>query len=345
MSRLLLLTTASQKTHLIKRRWLATMSTIPTFIDIGVNLTDDMYSGRYHGRKAHAADLDIVMERGQKAGVISQMVTVGHIKEIQPVLALTKKYEGLYSTAGVHPTRASKVGKDYLDELRSVLNKHAVSTSNSSGKIIAIGECGLDYDRLHFSSKEEQLCQFELQLQLAKEYQLPLFLHCRAAHTDFITIIRRQMSQKIEGSDERKRTGVVHCFTGTLDEMKELIEMGFLIGMTGCSVRSQEGIAVAKEIPLDRLMLETDAPWCDLRATHASAPFWSAFSKARPGLAQLYQPASAKKEKWDKEKTVKGRNEPCAIGCVAAVIAQVKGITIEEVASAALNNTQFLLGI
>jgi TatD DNase family protein len=324
------------------------MSTSPSYIDIGVNLTDDMFSGHYHGRQAHPADLDLVMQRAQKAGVIKQMVTVGQLNEIKPALELTKQFEGLYCTAGVHPTRASQLGQDnaYLDELRSVLNKDAKSPSNQNGKIIAIGECGLDYDRLHFSSKEDQLRHFELQLQLAKEYKLPLFLHCRAAHTDFVNILQRYLAEAGEGAPkERKHTGVVHCFTGSIEEMTELVDMGFFIGLTGCSLKNEEGLQVAKQIPLDKLLLETDAPWCDMRPTHASASYWSSFTTARPDLALLYQPASAKKEKWDEQKTIKGRNEPCAIGCIAAVIAHVKGVTIEEVASSALDNARYLLGV
>ncbi|UZJ52213.1 hypothetical protein CBS101457_001533 [Exobasidium rhododendri] len=337
---------------------MSTSSSIPAFVDIGVNLTDDMYAGKYHGKAAHAADLASVMKRAQDAGVNKQMVTVGHLAEVNSVLDLTKCYQGLYCTAGVHPTRTSRLSENasnYIDELKAILDKDAIAKSNPGGKIIAIGECGLDYDRLSFSEKPHQLKHFELQLQLAKQYHLPLFLHCRAAHADFISILRPHLEAiaKVraigpgydEDSKGRMRSGVVHCFTGSVEEMNELVELGLFIGLTGCSLKTQEGIDVARDVPLDRLLLETDAPWCDMRSTHASAPLLAAFTEHHPDLVQLYQPSTAKKEKWDQSKMVKGRNEPCTIGSIAAVISQAKGIAFEEVASAAFNNSHFLLGI
>jgi TatD DNase family protein len=327
----------------------AAMSTsnAPTFFDIGVNLTDDMYAGRYHGKKVHDSDLDEVMGRAQRAGVVGQMVTVGQLDEVQPALELTKRYGSLYCTAGVHPTRTSQVGEgdEYIDSLKAILVQHAISPANPSGRIISMGEIGLDYDRLHFSSKAHQTRHFKVQLDLAKQYQLPLFLHSRSAHTDFVSILGPHLKDIAASDTGRTRSGVVHCFTGTLEEMKDYLELGLFIGLTGCSFKTQEGIQVAQQVPLDRLLLETDAPWCDIRATHASAPLWSSFSKSRPDLAQMYQPASVKKEKWEKEKMVKSRCEPCGIGCIAAIVAESKGIQVEEVASAALENTRFLFGI
>lgn len=331
-------------------------SVIPTFIEIGVNLDDDMFKGKYHGKQAHQEDLKEVIERARKAGVIKQIITVGQISEIPAALALTRQYEGLYCTAGVHPTRTSHLGSDksYLQELSSILHKEAsTSKAGSDGKIVAIGECGLDYDRLHFSSKEDQRKHFDLQLQLAIDHRLPLFLHCRNAHEDFVNILKPKIpdigqacrASAQEPGMERSRIGVVHCFTGTVKEMQELVDLGLFIGLTGCSFKDQEGIKVAKAVPLDKLLLETDAPWCDMRPTHASAPYLLAFKEARSDLAKVYQPDQVKKEKWESNKMVKGRNEPCTIGCVAAVIAQVKKITIEEVAEAALNNSRFLFGL
>lgn len=89
----------------------------------------------------------------------------------------------------------------------------------------------------------------------------------------------------------------------------------------------------------------TDAPWCDLRQTHASAPLLKRFVEKHPDLSALYSPASVKKEKWEAEKQVKSRNEPCAIGNVAAVIAEAKGIDISIVVKAARENTKFLFTI
>lgn len=349
--------------------------TPPQYVDIGVNLTDEMYSGLYHGKQSHAADLDTVLARARAAGVLAQMVTAGSVVEVSSVLELLanrKSEEGaeeLYSTAGVHPTRSGQVDTaSYLQDLATLLeadDKRAAASSSSGSseprrRIVAIGECGLDYDRLHFSDKEAQLARFEEQLSLAVRFRRPLFLHCRAAQQDFVRILQPQLDAiaqacqqldhgEADGFDKgRRRTGVAHCFTGTVNEMRELVDLGLFIGLTGCSVRTEEGIEVAKAIPLDRLMLETDAPWCDIRPTHASSAHVDAYFAQHPedkDLLSLYRPATVKKEKYDAAKTVKGRNEPCAIGLVAAVVAQVKGLSIDEVAKQARANTKFLFGI
>lgn len=239
------------------------------YVDIGVNLADDMYAGKYHGKQSHDADLDTVLARARAAGVVAQMVTAGSVDEVSSVLALLAKTQGedaLYSTAGVHPTRSAQVEPSYLDDLGALLaaddddNKSPVSR-----RIVAIGECGLDYDRLHFSEKEPQLARFEEQLELAVRFQRPLFLHCRAAQADFVRLLRPRINdiakacqRQGEAHDPaRKRVGVAHCFTGTVDEMRELVDLGLFVGLTGCSLRTDEGIEVAKAIPLDRLMLET----------------------------------------------------------------------------------------
>lgn len=285
------------------------------------------------------------------------MVTAGSVSEVKQVLSLVKRFENdaLYATAGIHPTRTSGVGKDlqYLNDLKNFLDQEAI-TRNPKGKIVAIGECGLDYDRLQFSKAEVQKEHFPYHLELAKEYKLPLFLHCRAAQEDFISIIQKEAGAIAEAcaneasrndSQKRKRIGVAHCHTGTVEEMQQLIDQGLFIGLTGCSFKEEEGIRVAKEVPLEYLLLETDAPWCDLRQTHASAPLLKRFAEKYPDLSALYSPASVKKEKWEAEKQVKSRNEPCAIGNVAAVIAEAKGIDISVVIKAARDNTKFLFNI
>jgi TatD DNase family protein len=243
------------------------------FVDIGVNLTDGMFKGKYHGKKAHQPDLENVLKRAKDAGVVAQMVTAGSVSEVKQVLDLVKRYEnegaGLYATAGIHPTRTSGVGESiqYLDDLRKFLDQEAI-TKNPKGKIVAIGECGLDYDRLQFSKAEVQKEHFPHHLQLAKEYKLPLFLHCRAAQEDFIKIIQKEVDGIAEACEneatrndthKRRRIGVAHCHTGTVEEMQQLISQGLFIGFTGCSFKEEEGIRLAKEVPLEYLMLETGA--------------------------------------------------------------------------------------
>lgn len=207
-----------------------------------------------------------------------------------------------------------------------------------------------DYDRLHFSPADAQQRCFELQLQLAEEVKLPLFLHSRSAHADFVKILQPHLA-KLRRSDIQSSAvsegsvGVVHSFTGTLEEMQELVELGLYIGVNGCSLKTQDNLEVVKKIPLNRLMLETDAPWCDIRPTHASYAHLEAFSKARPELHAMYSPTRVKPEKWVQNSAVKGRCEPCHIGQVAAVVAQLKGMPLEELAAHAFQNSVRLFQI
>lgn len=136
-----------------------------------------------------------------------------------------------------------------LDELRSLALE-----SKKAGHVVAFGEIGLDYDRLFLSAKEPQLKYFEAQLEIAVEIQLPLFLHSRAASDDF----ERLLAPKLEKLPNR---GLVHSFTGTLEEMNRMVALGLDIGVNGCSLKTEENLEVVKAIPLDRLQIETDGPW------------------------------------------------------------------------------------
>lgn len=196
---------------------------------------------------------------------------------------------------------------------------------------MAFGEIGLDYDRLTLCPKDVQLEYFAKQLDIAIEVGLPLFLHSRAAHEDFTRLIK-------ERHDKLPKRGVVHSFTGTEAEMLELVELGFDIGINGCSMKTQENIDVVKKVPLDRLQLETDGPWCEMRPSHASAAFVKDMGEV-PWK-------SVKKEKWVDGAMIKGRNEPCMIGRVAWAVAGIKGVSMDVLTDAAWNNTvkMFVLG-
>lgn len=107
-----------------------------------------------------------------------------------------------------------------------------------------------------------QLTYFERQLDLVELYDLPLFLHCRNSFEDFLDIVKRNAS-KI------RRGGVVHSFDGTLDQAKAFIELGFYIGINGCSLKTEEQIQSVAQIPSSHILLETDCPWCAIRPSHA----------------------------------------------------------------------------
>ena len=183
----------------------------------------------------------------------------------------------------------------------------------------AFGEIGLDYDRLFLSPKETQLKYFEWQLDLAIELGMPLFLHSRACAEDFEALLKPRL-------DRLPQRGLVHSFTGTLEEMQRIVALGFDVGINGCSMKTEENVAVVKEIPLERLQIETDGPWCEMRASHAS-------SKYMEGALKIDTKA-VKKEKWQKGSMIKGRNEPVTIAHVAHVISKIKGISVEEVCEA-----------
>jgi TatD DNase family protein len=112
-----------------------------------------------------------------------------------------------------------------------------------------------------------------------------------------------------------------------MDEMKACVEMGLYIGINGCSLKTTENLEVVKAIPADKLMLETDAPWCDIRPTHAGSSFVKTHLK------------SVKKEKWDATLLVRGRNEPCNIVQVLEVVASVRGDNQEELADQVFRNS------
>ena len=313
---------------------------LPRYVEIAGNLSDPMFRGVYHEKKKHAEDLEQVLKRAKNAGVEAQIITAGSLAEVHEVLQLADTKRGLYATAGCHPTRSTELevygATAYMNALKDLI------LANPS--IVAVGECGLDYDRLHFSPADAQQRCFELQLQLAEQVRLPLFLHSRAAHADFVRILRPHLSSlrldHTEPNPESKGSvGVVHSFTGTLDEMQELVQLGLYIGVNGCSLKTQNNLDVVRHIPLHRILLETDAPWCDIRPTHASYAYLEAFAKSFSQLHALYSPARVKPEKWVENATVKGRCEPCHIGQVAAVVAQLKGIRIEELASQAFKNS------
>lgn len=290
--------------------------------------------------------------------------------------------DDLFCTAGCHPTRASELeqhsggSEAYISELESLINAHR-NSRGAARKVVAVGECGLDYDRLFFSPADAQKAAFNAQLHLARRVRLPLFLHSRAAHDDLVAILRPHMKELREAIGGP--VGVVHSFDGSVAEMQELIGLGLYIGLNGCSLRTKENLEVAQAVPLNSLMIETDAPWCELRPTHASAPILQAFKdrvlppppagantgKKAKGQPQALDPASStssatdaeraqalayflpqvKKEKWTVGSSVKSRNEPAATGQVALVIAGLKNISVEEVAQQTTRNARSVFSL
>ncbi|KAI0094377.1 Mg-dependent DNase [Irpex rosettiformis] len=314
------------------------------FIDIGVNLTDPVFRGYHHGRKKHDDDFQAMLERSRAAGVKSMIITGGSLHESKEALELAKQHN-LYATVGCHPTRSSEFDKfkggpeAYLAELDKVI----AANLTGRGRVVAIGECGLDYDRTHFASEEVQKRNFRIQLSLAKKYHLPLFLHSRAAHRDLVQILREEGFAEDGGRAAGANGGTVHSFTGSPEEVFELTQMGFHIGINGCSLKSAENLFTAKSVPLDRLMLETDAPWCSMTSTQASRAHINTLPAQ---LSSLYFPEAKKPEAFVHGKPVKGRNESTAIGGVAWVLHKLhEDGSFEQTTEAAWKNTVEIFGL
>nr|XP_016940755.1 putative deoxyribonuclease TATDN1 [Drosophila suzukii] len=290
------------------------------FIDIGANLTDPMFQGCYGGSQKHPADLDIVLKRAWQQGLDKIIVTAGCLKDVDEALELASKDDRIYTTVGTHPTRCEEFVPDpegYYDQLRSKIKENR-------DKVLAIGECGLDYDRLQFCGQETQRLYFEKQLGLAAEFQLPLFLHMRNAAEDFMAIMERNRDKIKECGG-----GVVHSFTGTLEEAQRILAFsGLYIGVNGCSLKTEENAEVVRQLPNDRIMLETDCPWCGIRPSHAGHKHVTTkFATVK------------KKEKWTAESLIDGRCEPCQISQVLEAIAGIKQEPKEKLAELYYQNT------
>ena len=263
-------------------------------IDIAVNLTDSMFKGIYHNKIYHTPDIHRILKRSLEVGIKSIFITGTSIEDSKEALHLCQELQSstpikLYCTAGIHPTNSSQFSETSVEELKIFIE------NDSLGRIVAIGEIGLDYERIQFASIEQQQICFRKQLALTKVFpNIPIFLHNRNSTNDLLAIIKEECEPSIKG--------VVHSFEGGMDEMESIIKAGFFISLNGCSLRSESNLKVAGKIPLSRLLVETDAPWCQIRKSHSSYP-----------LIKPSQFATTKYSKYKEEALVDGRNEPCNV--------------------------------
>jgi TatD DNase family protein len=256
------------------------------------------------------------------------MLTGMSLSDIASNLAIAKSRpaNSCFVTMGVHPYHASEpgpAGSEYCNQLRQAVKD---ALAEPAPLIKAFGELGLDYDRLVHADKETQIAAFKAQLDMFVEekWDLPLFLHCRAAFDDFVDIISPYLEQL-------PRRGLVHSFVGTRTQMEKLVELGFDVSVNGFSFLDRESLDMVAAIPLDKLQIETDAPWGEIKATSEIAKRY--LMNAAPA------PPNKKKDKWDPKYMVKERNESNSMERVAFVVAGVKGISVDEVANAAWQNS------
>lgn len=237
-----------------------------------------------------AKDLDIILECAKEHGV-GKIVCPGiDIKSSLRSLAIAKNYQNVYAAAGIHPHDAENAANDFINQLQDIL---------AQSKIVALGEIGLDYYR-NISDTDTQRKVFKKQLQLAIEMDLPVIIHNRNADMDIINIIQQISHVR----------GVAHCFSSDLITAKILLKMGFYISFAGnLTYKNSDLTEIAKEIPLNRLLIETDAPFL------SPMPYRS------------------------KE------NEPSRLKYIAEKLAECRGVSYETIKLATQKNTEKLFNI
>jgi len=215
---------------------MSTTEPIAEVVDIGVNLA----------HRSFHADRDKVIQRAFAAGVGNMVITGTSVAGSEEGVRIAREYpRQIFATAGVHPHDSRHCTQETIPELRRLATHK---------EVVAIGECGLDFNR-NFSPRPDQERWFEAQVGLAEELQMPLFLHERDARERFCQIL----------ATTRKRVpAVIHCFTGTREDLETYLNMGLHIGITGWICDERRGThlrELVKKIPLNRLMIETDAPF------------------------------------------------------------------------------------
>lgn len=239
---------------------------------------------------SYTKDFENMLNKADKANV-KGMMTVGVTERSSEICVhIAEQHEGVYASVGIHPHDAKECSEDVLKRLEKL---------SKSPKVKAWGETGLDFNRMH-SPKDIQEKWFVRQLELADKTGLPLIFHERDSEGRFLEILRHH--------DSKKRSGVVHCFSGDKNELESYLDLGLYIGITGIITMSERGEGLrdlVKFIPSDRLLIETDAPYL------TPAPH--------------------------KNKT--RRNEPSFVPAVLMKIAEVTGVSPESLAETVWDNT------
>lgn len=238
------------------------------------------------------ADRDDAVRRAKEAGV-DAVVTVGtNLEDCRKALAIAARHETVYAALGVHPHDVKGIDERTYDDIRQLVKQP---------KVVAYGEIGLDFFR-NRSPREIQIRCFGEQLELADEFDLPVIIHDRDAHAETLRML---------GGWKGQKRGIVHCFSGDVPMAKKCIDLGFYISIPGPITypRAEKIMDVVRQVPLERLLVETDAPYL------------------------TPQPHRGK------------RNEPAYVVYTARKIAEVKGLPFAAVAAATSQNARAVFGI
>lgn len=249
-----------------------------------------------HG-KEFAEDIEEVLARSRESGV-ERVVLVGvDPADTRRALEVARQHAGqIFVVAGVHPHEANIWNDAVREQVRELLREP---------EVVAIGEIGLDY-HYDFSPREEQRRAFVEQLELSRELNMPVVIHCREAYQELIGVLREFYGGS--RGDLAKPRGVLHCYFGSLDQAREAAELGYLLGVGGsCTFKKAEELhEVVRQAPLEQLVLETDAPY------------------------MTPVPHRGK------------RNESSFVPLVAARVAELKGLAAEDVARVTTENAKRL---
>jgi TatD DNase family protein len=256
-------------------------------VDVGANLTHTSFRD----------DVEEVLARARQAGVRRLIVTGTTVEESRAALDFAERHEGLFATAGVHPHHARDCNAATIDSLRELA---------AHPRVVAIGECGLDFNRNYSPHPDQEKC-FVAQLDLAAKMNKPLFLHSRDAFPRFFQILKDQ---------KKLPPALAHCFTGEREELHAYLDLGLYIGITGWICDERRGrhlLELVRDIPRNRLLLETDAPYLTPRDLKPQP-------KAR-------------------------RNEPAFLPHIAQAVARATGRPVEEIAADTTRNAAAFFGL
>ncbi len=262
----------------------------PRFVDTHTHLQGDEF----------AEDVAEVIARAREAGVEQLVIPGVDVETSRAAIALAEAYDGIFAAAGFHPHEASRLTDEALEEIEAML---------AHPKAVAVGEIGLDYYYEH-SSRDAQLACIESMLELSERHKLPVIVHCRDAWQDAAEVLA-PWANRVQAAFAGRPVGVMHYFTGTLEQARFYTDLGFVISVhTSVTHKKQAELReTVSQLPLQSLVIETDSPY---------------------GAPQAYRGR---------------RNESAYVVEVAKQIADLQSVSLEAVAAATSANAAWLFNL